>query len=180
MSKYWRVIDYFLMNIFIYVYIKQVNWFTFYHKMYVIKINLILTIFNYILWDSTYKQGVLCSYFQGRIQGGGRKGPPWIFIILRERPLSLTTAIEKETKRSYDGQGIPLPLLLNRKRGGGGVFLGHRNSRNSIFFLSFSFFLFVSFSIAIAILVYPLFSLFCWKQKTKHFFKHLRYTVNID
>ena len=56
---------------------------------------------------------------QGRIQGGPVRGapPPWIFIILRKRALSLTKAIEKETKRkkvkekeeiyrfwSYDGQ----------------------------------------------------------------------------
>ena len=36
----------------------------------------------------------------GPIQGGGWFGaPPWILRILRERALSLTTAIEKEIKR---------------------------------------------------------------------------------
>ena len=59
----------------------------------------------------------------GAYSGGERLGarPPWIFRILRERALSLTTAIEKETKRkkvrekeeiyrfwSYDGQRNPI------------------------------------------------------------------------
>ena len=75
---------------------------------------------------------------QGRIKGGavrgapppweilgGRRPPPWILRILRERTLSLTTAIEKETKRkkvrekdeiyhfwSYHGQRNPPPPTL--------------------------------------------------------------------
>ena len=55
---------------------------------------------------------------QGHIQGGGAiarpipkrffggRPPPWIFRILRERALSLTTAIEKETKRKKEKEEI--------------------------------------------------------------------------
>ena len=66
----------------------------------------------------------------GAYSGGERLGarPPWIFRILRERALSLTTAIEKETKRkkvrekeeiyrfwSYDGQRtLPRPFFPPR------------------------------------------------------------------
>ena len=41
------------------------------------------------------------SFWAGAYSGGERLGarPLWIFRILRDRALSLTTAIEKETKR---------------------------------------------------------------------------------
>ena len=50
----------------------------------------------------------------GAYSGGERLGarPPWIFRILRERALSLTTAIEKETKR-YIRLSPFLPFCLN-------------------------------------------------------------------
>ena len=46
----------------------------------------------------------LSTFIQGRIQGGGRLGARPLFRILRERALSLTTAMEKETKRKTVGK----------------------------------------------------------------------------
>ena len=58
----------------------------------------IWNLFNQEVKTNSYHIEMITGAYSG---GGAVRGapPPWIFRILRERALSLTTAIEKETKR---------------------------------------------------------------------------------
>ena len=86
---------------------------------------------------------LLTAQLIGAYSGAGRLGarPPWIFRILKKRALSLTTAIEKQTKRkkvrekeeiyrfwSYDGKAISVYPLFSL------FFI--RNSNKTLFFLT--------------------------------------------